>query len=260
MAKLLYRMGSFIAKHKWSALFAWIIVLAIIIGTLVVNAPKFDDDITMNGLKSIDTNDKISKEFHQDSQKAKMRIVFHSDKDNGITDKDTKKDIQKALDNIKQDDDYVQNISDPYDSGQVNKEKDTAIADINYVVSQTNMQDQSKKIINKELDDVKDDHNLKIEQTNQMSMKTEVGGTSEIVGIIAAFIILLITFGSIIAAGMPIVSALIGLGTSVGIIGLLTYAFDIPNFTLTLAVMIGLAVGIDYYLFILFRYKEIEER
>ena len=116
MAKLLYRMGSFIAKHKWSALFAWIIVLAIIIGTLVVNAPKFDDDITMNGLKSIDTNDKISKEFHQDSQKAKMRIVFHSDKDNGITDKDTKKDIQKALDNIKQDDDYVQNISDPYDS------------------------------------------------------------------------------------------------------------------------------------------------
>lgn len=260
MAKLLYRMGSFIAKHKWSALFAWIIVLAIIIGTLVVNAPKFDDDITMNGLKSIDTNDKISKEFHQDSQKAKMRIVFHSDKDNGITDKDTKKDIQKALDNIKQDDDYVQNISDPYDSGQVNKEKDTAIADINYVVSQTNMQDQSKKIINKELDDVKDDHNLKIEQTNQMSMKTEVGGTSEIVGIIAAFIILLITFGSIIAAGMPIVSALIGLGTSVGIIGLLTYAFDIPNFTLTLAVMIGLAVGIDYSLFILFRYKEIAKK
>ena len=59
-----------------------------------------------------------------------------------------------------------------------------------------------------------------------------------------------------IAAGMPIISAIIGLGSSVGIIALLTYIFDIPNFTLTLAVMIGLAVGIDYSLFILFRFKE----
>ena len=55
-----------------------------------------------------------------------MKIVFHSDKKNGITDKDTKKDIEKALDNIKQDDDYVQNVSNPYDSHQVNDDKDTA--------------------------------------------------------------------------------------------------------------------------------------
>src|SRR5699024_6780981 len=74
---------------------------------------------------------------------------------------------------------------------------------------------------------------------------------------IAAFIILVITFGSLVAAGMPIVSALLGLGSGVGIIALLTYAFDIPNVTLTLAVMIVLAVGIDYALFILSRYREI---
>lgn len=56
---------------------------------------------------------------------------------------------------------------------------------------------------------------------------------------------------------MPIISAVIGLGSSIGVIGLLTYVFDIPNFALILSVMIGLAVGIDYSLFILFRYKEI---
>ena len=181
-----------------------------------------------------------------------MKIVFHSDKKNGITDKDTKKDIEKALDNIKQDDDYVQNVSNPYDSHQVNDDKDTAIATVNYVVNQTALQDSSKKIIDRELDDVKADHNLKIEQTQGGSMNSEVGGSSELVGIVTAFIILLITFGSLIAAGMPIVSALIGLGSSVGIIALLTFIFDIPNFTLTLA-MIGLAVGIDYSLFILFQ-------
>ncbi len=87
---------------------------------------------------------------------------------------------------------------------------------------------------------------------------TEVGGNSELVrGIIVAFVVLLITFGSVIAAGLPIISALIGLASGVGIISLLTYAFDIPNVTLTLAVMIGLAVGIDYALFILFRYRQV---
>ena len=121
-----------------------------------------------------------------------MKIVFHSDKKNGITDKDTKKDIEKALDNIKQDDDYVQNVSNPYDSHQVNDDKDTAIATVNYVVNQTALQDSSKKIIDRELDDVKADHNLKIEQTQGGSMNSEVGGSSELVGIVTAFIILLI--------------------------------------------------------------------
>ena len=92
-----------------------------------------------------------------------------------------------------------------------------------------------------------------------MSMGSEPGGVSEIVGIVVAFIVLLITFGSLIAA-MPIISAILGLATSVGMISLLTFMFDIPNFTLTLAVMIGLAVGIDYSLFILFRYKEIKNQ
>ena len=253
MAKLLYKLGKFIAEHKWVSIIAWLLILGVIITPLLISAPKFDSNITMNGLKSLDTNDKMSKEFHQDSEKASMKIVIHSDKKDGITDKDTKKDIEKALDNIKQDDDYVQNVSNPYETNQVNDDKDTAIATVNYVVNQTSLKDSSKKIIDREMKDVKDNHNVQIEQAQGGSGGSEPGGNSELVGIVTAFIILLITFGSLIAAGMPIVSALMGLGSSIGIIALLTKVFDIPNFTLTLAVMIGLAVGIDYSLFILFR-------
>ncbi|MEX2948770.1 MMPL family transporter [Staphylococcus warneri] len=260
MAKLLYKLGKFIAEHKWLSIIAWIILLGLIIMPLIISAPKFDSDIKMNGLKSLDTNDKMAKEFHQDSEKASMKIVFHSDKKNGITDKDTKKDIEKAIDNIKQDDDYVQNVSNPYQSGQVNDDKDTAIVNVNYVVNSSSLQDSSKNIIDREIKDIKDDHNIQIEKTTGNSMDSEPGGSSELVGIVTAFIILLITFGSLIAAGMPIISAIIGLGSSVGIIALLTNLFDIPNFTLTLAVMIGLAVGIDYSLFILFRYKEVRKK
>lgn len=76
MAKLLYKLGKFIAKNKWLSVIGWLVILGVIITPLMINSPKFDSDITMNGLKSLDTNDKISKEFHQDSEKASMKIVF----------------------------------------------------------------------------------------------------------------------------------------------------------------------------------------
>ena len=66
MAKLLYKLGKFIAKNKWLSVIGWLVViLGVIITPLMINSPKFDSD--MNGLKS--PNDKISKEFHQDSEK-----------------------------------------------------------------------------------------------------------------------------------------------------------------------------------------------
>ena len=216
MAKFLYKLGTFIAQKKWLAVFAWIILIAVIVLPLTLNAPKFDDDIQMNGLKSLDTNEKINKEFHQDSEKASMRIVFHSQSENGINDKDTKKDIEKTLDDIKQDDDDILNVSNPYESKQINDDKDTAIADINYVVSQTSLKDSSKNNIMHELNKLEDDHNLQIETTEGTSSDVDIGGMSEVIGVIVAFVILLITFGSLIAAGMPIISAVIGLGSSIG--------------------------------------------
>ena len=73
----------------------------------MINSPKFDSDITMNGLKSLDTNDKISKEFHQDGEKASMKIVFHSNKNDGLNNKDTK-DIEDAFGQYQTNDDYIQ--------------------------------------------------------------------------------------------------------------------------------------------------------
>ncbi|PCF49247.1 MMPL family transporter [Staphylococcus delphini] len=259
MSKWLYKFGKWIAEHRWLGILGWLMALVIIVTPLMINAPKFQSDLTMNGLKSLDTNDKINEAFHQDSEKASMRIVFHTNKDDGINDKGLKSDIEKALTNIEHQDDDIQHVSSPYETKQINDEKNTAIADINYVVPQTDLKEQSKETVQKEIDDLKEKHNIQIETTDRMAANPEVGGASELIGIVVAFVVLLITFGSVVAAGLPIISALIGLGTGVGIISLLTFVFDIPNVTLTLAVMIGLAVGIDYALFILFRYREIRK-
>jgi putative drug exporter of the RND superfamily len=90
-----------------------------------------------------------------------------------------------------------------------------------------------------------------IEQTEQSGF-----GISTAVGLLAAIVVLLLTFGSLIAMGLPILTALFGLGTGLGVIVLFTHVVDTPNFSSELAAMIGLGVGIDYALFILTRFRE----
>ena len=81
-------------------------------------------------------------------------------------------------------------------------------------------------------------------------------GPATAVGVIAALIILLITFGSLAAAGMPLITAGFGLITGVALIGLATHVTNMSNISPDLALMIGLGVGIDYSLFIVTRFRE----
>jgi putative drug exporter of the RND superfamily len=81
-------------------------------------------------------------------------------------------------------------------------------------------------------------------------------GLSTAVGLLAAIVVLLLTFGSLTAMGLPIVTALFGLGTGLSVIALFTHVVDTPDFASELAAMIGLGVGIDYALFILTRFRE----
>jgi RND superfamily putative drug exporter len=79
---------------------------------------------------------------------------------------------------------------------------------------------------------------------------------SELLGLLAAVIILLLAFGSVLAMGLPVSAAIFGLGVSIGLIGIASHGFSMPDFAPQMAAMIGLGVGIDYALFIVSRYRE----
>jgi RND superfamily putative drug exporter len=81
-------------------------------------------------------------------------------------------------------------------------------------------------------------------------------GAATAVGLLAAMVVLLITFGSFVAMGLPIATALLGLGTGIGLAGLASHFIGMPNFSTELAAMIGLGVGIDYALFVVTRFRE----
>jgi RND superfamily putative drug exporter len=90
-----------------------------------------------------------------------------------------------------------------------------------------------------------------IKQAQQASLGFATG-----VGLLAAIVVLLISFGSVLAMGLPIVTALLGLGAGLGVIGLGSHLVDMADFSSELALMIGLGVGIDYALFIVTRYRD----
>jgi putative drug exporter of the RND superfamily len=90
-----------------------------------------------------------------------------------------------------------------------------------------------------------------IQEANRPSL-----GAATAIGLVAAIVVLLITFGSALAAGLPILTALLGLGTALGLIGLGSRLLDTPDFSTQLAALLGLGVGIDYALFIITRFRE----
>jgi RND superfamily putative drug exporter len=118
----------------------------------------------------------------------------------------------------------------------------------------TDLQDVGEKIIK-----------VGDEQPPPPGVQVEYGGDpfatfelpeSEILGIIAAVIILIVAFGSVLAMGLPIGIALFGLGIASSLVALLSHVLSMPDFTTSMVAMIGLGVGIDYALFIVTRYRE----
>ena len=96
-------------------------------------------------------------------------------------------------------------------------------------------------------------------------MQIEIGGailaefevpSSELLGLAFAMIVLILAFGSVLAMGLPVGIALAGIGVGTILAGLLTHVLSIPDFATTIAVMLGLGVGIDYALFIVTRFRE----
>jgi RND superfamily putative drug exporter len=102
-----------------------------------------------------------------------------------------------------------------------------------------------------------DDHQLQVSVSGQLgeaSNKPSLGGTGP--GIILAAVVLLLVFGSLFAMALPLISALVSLGTAVGLIGLLSHVMKMPQFASTLVLLIGLGVGVDYALFIVTRHRQ----
>jgi RND superfamily putative drug exporter len=97
---------------------------------------------------------------------------------------------------------------------------------------------------------------VRYELGGRMFTAQSFGGTSELIGLAAAVLILLVAFGSVLAMGLPIITAIFGIGVGFAVVALLSNVVTMPDATTQLAAMLGLGVGIDYALFIVTRYRQ----
>lgn len=146
-------------------------------------------------------------------------------------------------------------VTSPYDTeGQINVARTTAFASIDATIrSQTELIALGEEI--REIGEPYAMGDLRIEYGGNIFAGFELPA-SEAYGLLAAIIILVLAFGSVLAMGLPIGTALVGLGVGASLVTVLSHVLPMPDFTTSLVAMIGLGVGIDYALFIVTRYRE----
>ena len=160
-------------------------------------------------------------------------------------------DIESSLEGVRVNSPYA-----PENAYQVSTDGTVAYAEINF-------SDRSNEQYVDDADIVKDLHE-EVQARAPAGLQVELGGdlfaeqpefSSEMYGLIAAVIILLLVFGSVLAMGLPILTALFGIGSGAALIALVTNVLSVPDFTTQVAAMIGIGVGIDYALLIVTRYR-----
>jgi RND superfamily putative drug exporter len=154
---------------------------------------------------------------------------------------------------------HVVGVISPYAAGQraISQDGTIAFATVRFDQSADTLPNAAVKRVIAEAETARSDR-LEVEVGGQAVEKSEQGslGFATLIGIAAAVVILLFSFGSLAATALPIITALLGLGLGMGLITLISHLIDIPDFASELAVMLGLGVGVDYALFIVTRFRE----
>ncbi|MBS9338543.1 MMPL family transporter [Fructobacillus sp. M2-14] len=253
---MLKRLGEWIYKNKFKTFFAWVVVVvALAAGTLGFGS-HYTQNLTISGIPSTNIQSTLEKEFNQNPNAGTMKAVLQK-KDGDVTDDKTKSAVESSINDIKNK--YgkdIKTVQNPYEVGNISDDKTTTYVDITYYKSSTNV---PRKAIDGVMDTFNKDmknNDVKVAYTGTVQVhKLDFGGASELIGIAIAFVLLLVLFRSFVTAGMPIISALVGLGSGILLVTIGTNFMTMASVSQTLAVMLSLAVGIDYALFILNRYK-----
>ncbi len=268
MSNALYRLGRFAARRPWLVIGIWLAVSVLVIAASGAFGRELEAGGSVPGLDSQKATDLLTA-AQSDTAGLTAQVVV-TPLDDGATFFDSA-DAQDALAEVQTaiaDLPNVLGTSGPAAvlaegakaatrSGTVSPDGRIAVIRVQYpVIEQLSLGDLENL---KELGaQAREDSPLQIEMSGDLfsSFEEPPAGVGEMIGLIAAVIILLLAFGSLIAMGLPLGMALFGLAFGISSMSLITYLVDIPSFAPQMASMIGLAVGIDYALFLVTRHRE----
>ncbi|MGW0970863.1 MMPL family transporter [Streptomyces sp. NPDC002516] len=254
MATFLYKLGRLAFRRRHFAALIWVALLTLA-GVGAASAPVAgSSSFSIPGTEAQKAFDLLESRFPgMSADGATARVVFKAPAGEKMADKDNKAAVEQAV-KVLGTGSEVTSVTDPFTVHAVSKDGSIAYASVKYEVSGMELKDASKDALKAAAEDARH-AGLTVEVGGDALQATPETGSSEVIGIAIAAVVLVITFGSLIAAGLPLLTALIGVGIGVSTITALASALDLGTTTSTLAMMIGLAVGIDYALFIVSRYR-----
>ncbi|KOY50221.1 MMPL family transporter [Streptomyces sp. XY332] len=257
MATFLYRLGRGAFRRRGLVALVWVALLfAAGFGAATASAPT-SGSFSIPGTEAQKAFDVLDEKFPgMAADGATARIVVKAPAGASVNDPQYKTEVEKIVSGLKDGPGKaeVASVTDPYQAQAVSQDGSTAYVSVKYTVSGMELKDETRDAL-KDSGTAAQAAGLTVEIGGDALMTAPETGSGEIVGIMIAAIVLVITFGSLIAAGLPLLTALIGVGIGVSSITALANVLDLGSTTSTLAMMIGLAVGIDYALFIVSRYR-----
>ncbi len=249
--------SSWCMHHRRRIVISWVLVAVVTTVIASVVGREYATDFTLPGTESQHVTDLLSSQFKAQSGDVDQ-IVFHYA--NGSYDSPHVTSAIESLLNQVKNDPHVVSVISPYTQAgalQVSKDGHTAFAVVNYDKRANLLADATGKPVLDQIDAI---HvpGLKVAAGGQVIEQAEGFniGPATAVGVVAALVILLLTFGSLAAAGLPLITAGFGLVSGLALIGIATHVTSMSNVAPDLALMIGLGVGIDYALFIVTRFRE----
>ncbi|ADI10488.1 membrane transport protein [Streptomyces bingchenggensis BCW-1] len=255
MAIFLYRLGNTAFRRRPVVLLVWLALLgAAIIAALSAPATKALP-FTLPGAESQKAFDLLDQRFPGSaSDGATARIVFKAPEGQTMTTAANKAEVQKVTEEIASGSDQVASAVDPYTAGAISKDGSTAYISVTYKVTAAEVGSDSHDALDKTVEQARES-GLTVEAGGNAVKVASHGAAAEVIGVIVAAIVLVITFGSLVAAGLSLLTALIGVGIGFLTLTALNSPLELGDNAGVLALMLGLAVGIDYALFIVSRYR-----
>ncbi|WP_367369294.1 MMPL family transporter [Pediococcus ethanolidurans] len=255
MNKGLGKLSDFIYKHAVATIVAVLVILGIVGGVAISQGSNFATaGLTIKGTEAQKALNIVDKDFSTGGSGASEKIVFKA-KSGKLTDAKKMAAINKLAKKVS-DNKQVKVVATPAQQRNLVKNSKYGYATIQYKEKAANVSQASIDKLVKDTS-VTRKAGIQTELSGDLTINAmDTGEKSEVYGLIAAIVVLAVTFASLLVAGMPIISAVLGLAVSMLGTFIMSNFISISSADLSLSGMVGLAVGIGYGLFIISRYRQ----
>jgi len=251
---LLYRLARFSFRRRWRIVAVWVIALIALGAGALTLSGQMSNSVTIPGTEAQRTIDHLKERFPQAQVGgATARVAIEAPAGQTLADPANKAVVEQLVGELKTAP-KARAVTDPFQSKTISADGRIGLIQVSYGVQASEISDSDRETLMAPGEALRAS-GFTVEFGGDAIQGIPATGATEGIGVIIAAIVLTITFGSLIAAGLPLLTALIGVG--VGMAGIMTVSgfVELNSNTPILALMLGLAVGIDYALFIVSRYR-----